>query len=89
MTASPMQPGVVAVMATPMCQTVQPMETPMNTNWEYGQYMPSATTTPQVFTPTVAAASTWPGMSPPARSPVSEQSSSNYDIVMQEPLAVG
>eukprot|EP00975_Prorocentrum_lima_P046273 9679565-Prorocentrum_lima.AAC.1 len=62
MTAPAIQPGVVTVMAAPMGQTtVQPMETPLSTNWQYTQYLPAATSMPQAFTPNVAAASTWPG----------------------------
>eukprot|EP00975_Prorocentrum_lima_P028338 5956092-Prorocentrum_lima.AAC.1 len=45
--------------------TAQPMETPLNTGWEFSQYgqIPASTTSPQAFTPNphAAAASTWPG----------------------------
>eukprot|EP00975_Prorocentrum_lima_P000792 162723-Prorocentrum_lima.AAC.1 len=48
MTAPAIQPGVVTVMAAPMDQTtVQPMETLLNKNWQYTQYLPAATSTPQ------------------------------------------
>eukprot|EP00975_Prorocentrum_lima_P015129 3207167-Prorocentrum_lima.AAC.1 len=44
-------------------------------------HLPTASTAPQVFTPNTAAASTWPGSSPPSHAPVSDNSS--YDIIMQ------
>eukprot|EP00975_Prorocentrum_lima_P053140 11145448-Prorocentrum_lima.AAC.1 len=51
MAAPAIHPGVDTVMATPMGQTiVQPMETPLNTNWQCAQYLPTATSTPQDFT---------------------------------------
>eukprot|EP00975_Prorocentrum_lima_P052786 11064764-Prorocentrum_lima.AAC.1 len=59
------------------------MTTPLNTDRQYQQYqMPTATAAPQVYTPNTAAASTWPGSSPPAHSHVSGQSS--FDIIMQD-----
>eukprot|EP00975_Prorocentrum_lima_P013661 2906976-Prorocentrum_lima.AAC.1 len=61
------------------------METPLKTNWQFTQYLPAATSAPQASTPTAAAAPTWPGVTPPAHSPVSDQSSLTYDIVVQEP----
>eukprot|EP00975_Prorocentrum_lima_P014447 3065570-Prorocentrum_lima.AAC.1 len=62
------------------------METPLSTNWEYGQ-LPVAHAVPQAFTPNphVAAASTWPGLTPPARSPMSDRTSGTYDVVIPEP----
>eukprot|EP00975_Prorocentrum_lima_P043271 9085408-Prorocentrum_lima.AAC.1 len=79
--ASPTSQGHVPSLFAPMGQTtvqpldiamgqttVQPVETPLNTGWAFSHYaMPAAVTTPQSFTPNphAAAASTWPGMSPP------------------------
>eukprot|EP00975_Prorocentrum_lima_P025338 5320223-Prorocentrum_lima.AAC.1 len=60
-------------MAVPMDQTaVPPIDTPLNTDWQYTQYpLPSATSASHVYTP--ASATTWPGVMPPAHSPVSDQ----------------
>eukprot|EP00975_Prorocentrum_lima_P018184 3831198-Prorocentrum_lima.AAC.1 len=62
------------------------METPLATNWEYGQ-PPVAHTVPQPFTPNphVDAATTWPGAAPPARSPMSDHTSGTHDVVIPEP----
>eukprot|EP00975_Prorocentrum_lima_P017735 3743325-Prorocentrum_lima.AAC.1 len=50
--------------------------------------MPVAHTVPQAFTPDphVAAASTWPGVTPPARSPVSDYTSGIYDVLIPDPI---
>eukprot|EP00975_Prorocentrum_lima_P016180 3434549-Prorocentrum_lima.AAC.1 len=61
------------------------MEAPLETNWDFGQ-MPVARTAPQPFTPNphVAAASTWPGVTPPALSPMSDRTSGTCDVVMPD-----
>eukprot|EP00975_Prorocentrum_lima_P043874 9202000-Prorocentrum_lima.AAC.1 len=65
MAAPMMQPGVVTIMASPTGQgqvpaltaptgqtTDQPMETPLNTSWEFSGYgqLPVSSITPQAFT---------------------------------------
>eukprot|EP00975_Prorocentrum_lima_P066689 12910618-Prorocentrum_lima.AAC.1 len=49
--------------------------------------MPIPFTAPLAFTPNpnAVAASTWPGATPPAHSPSSDQSSMTFDVFMREP----
>eukprot|EP00975_Prorocentrum_lima_P044835 9390571-Prorocentrum_lima.AAC.1 len=58
------------------------MAAPLNADWQYAQYLPAASTAPQVLTPNTASASTWPGLIPHAHSCVSEPST--YDVVMPD-----
>eukprot|EP00975_Prorocentrum_lima_P018411 3876562-Prorocentrum_lima.AAC.1 len=60
--AAPAGRGQVPDLDSPMGQaTIQPVETPLSTNWGFSEY-PAANTTPHVFTPNpqATAAATWP-----------------------------